>query len=320
MPDHATTADRHAALTRMLAGRALEMAVDAAPHRPAQGSARYSMLHAAPAARVLLGADDSATLDHLADQLLALASAAADPAHPPELTDGQGHHRPVYGPLCVHLMLSALAVQRSQVVERLGDAWASRVSPIMTPIRASRVEDAELDDAELMALPINTLLWRALCELEWALLTNQAFDGALAMRVIERVQNLVGADGALHPQTADDTPDAWVYRELTGLHALHLASQVGRGAGWAARCAQVSAYHLDHTQPDYTTYQPWALSAFAEGESTAVFAEQQLHDVQTHLAIEGPGGALLPGLLLADAAASLDGRIVGAWQRYRFQG
>ncbi|XAL98538.1 hypothetical protein OT109_13230 [Phycisphaeraceae bacterium D3-23] len=126
--------------------------------------------------------------------------------------------------------------------------------------------------------------------------------------------------GALHTQTADDTPDAWVYRELTGLHALHLASQVARGAGWAARCALVAEYHLEHTQPDYTTYQPWALPAFAEGDATAVFAEQQLHDVQTHLAIEGQGGALLPGLLLADASASLDGRIVGAWQRYRFQG
>ncbi|MEM9415599.1 MAG: hypothetical protein AAGA29_09010 [Planctomycetota bacterium] len=320
MPDPTPPDSRSAALTRMLALRAMGMAVDASPFRPAQGTTRSSMLHAIPAARVLLGDDSPGALDAMADELAGFASFAQASGDAPILTDGQGHTRPVYYPLCVHLMLSALAMQRQHVTQRLGDSWADRLAAFMRPIQAARVADDQMDDEELTAGEVGVLLWNALCELQWSLLTRCEFDGFIAMRLIDRVAGIGGAGGALHPQAHDDTPDRWVYRELTGLHALHLASQVARGAGWAARSAMVAEYHLGHTQPDYTTYQPWALSAFAEGESTAVFAEQQLHDVQTHLAIEGPGGALLPGLLLADASASLDGRIVSVWQRYRFQG
>ena len=47
------------------------------------------------------------------------------------------------------------------------------------------------------------------------------------------------------------------------------------------------------------------MAAFLGRPETVPFAEQQLHDVESHLAIAGPAGALLPGLLLADAYASL---------------
>lgn len=320
MPDPVTDESRYAAITRGLAERALGMAVDASPFRPAEGQLRLPMTIAVPAARLLGGVDDPDSIDAFVASLDALVQTAEAGSGPPDLTDGQGHTRPVYYLFCVHLMLSAIAAQKQAVVERVGADWADRLVAFMRPIQSMRVADDKIEDDGLASAQVNELLWRGLCELEWSLLIDCESGGMIAIHLIERVQNLTGPGGALHVQTPDDTPDAWVYRELTGLHALHLASQVARDVGWAARCGQVALYHLGHTQPDYTTYQPWGLAAFAEGESTAVFAEQQLHDVQTHLAIEGPGGALMPGLLLADASASLDGRIVGAWQRFRFQG
>ncbi len=116
------------------------------------------------------------------------------------------------------------------------------------------------------------------------------------------------AVGPLHPQGPEDAIDHWTYRELAGLHALH---RLAAGTGDAAlldRVGAVARYHQQHTQPDYTTYQPWALAAFLGSEETWPFAEQQLHDVATHLSVEsarGGRGAVLPALLLADAWASL---------------
>ena len=112
-------------------------------------------------------------------------------------------------------------------------------------------------------------------------------------------------EGALHEQTAADAPEAWVYREMVALHGLVGMFCLHGGAALALRVRSAAVYHLHHTQPDYTTYQPWGLAAFLWFPETVSFAEQQLHDVQTHLSLAGPAGALVPGLLLADAYATL---------------
>jgi hypothetical protein len=117
--------------------------------------------------------------------------------------------------------------------------------------------------------------------------------------------------GDAHPLCAydpEESPDAWTYRELTGLHALANLALRRRNSNWSQCVQEVAAYHLEHTQPDFTTYEPWALFAFAWSQRTASFAEQQIHDAQTHLAGTAAGDAsagIVPGLLLADAAANM---------------
>ncbi len=110
----------------------------------------------------------------------------------------------------------------------------------------------------------------------------------------------------LHEQTLDDAPEDWTYRELVGLHALLHLAVLHRDSTPLEIAKQVALYHQHHTQPDYTTYQPWGLPAFLAFPETIPFAEQQLHDVTTHLALEGGPGALLPGLLLADTVWALE--------------
>jgi len=112
--------------------------------------------------------------------------------------------------------------------------------------------------------------------------------------------------GALQSQDRDQAPDHWTYRELTGLHALHALADLTGNAHWAQRVACAARFHQANTQPDYTTYQPWALAAFLATPETVPFAEQQLHDVETHLNVAGGPGAVVPALLLADALATLD--------------
>ena len=120
----------------------------------------------------------------------------------------------------------------------------------------------------------------------------------------------------LVPLGLNDLIDSWTYRELLGMHGLHLCSLLENDSAMADRVRSATMYHLGHTQPDYTTYQPWGLAAFASDAHTAVFAEQQLHDVATHLSIEGAGGAVMPALLLADASAAMSGRLSRAWQKH----
>ncbi len=102
--------------------------------------------------------------------------------------------------------------------------------------------------------------------------------------------------GALHEMGPDESLDAWTYQELVGLHALHrLARRSGRD-DWHERLRMATHYHLENTQPDNATTQPWGLPAFASFADTQCFAEQQLHDAMTQ------GDACVSGLLLADAA------------------
>src|SRR5690606_33037121 len=98
----------------------------------------------------------------------------------------------------------------------------------------------------------------------------------------------------------NESPDTWTYRELTGLHALANLALLRRNTAWARRVKEIAGYHLEHTQPDFTTYEPWALFAFGWTPATSDFAQQQLHDVQTHLA-SGGVDLTAAALLLADA-------------------
>ena len=300
---------RLAKAARQLAHRAVDQAHDASPHRPAVGEQRWSMTLALPAARILLGASDAAARADLRRSLQHLADAAAQSTDVlPLLTDGFGHTREVYFPLVLHLHALALGLEAQAAASDL-DLLAAAAAPLA----------GFNDDTNHPPPPADTaaVLWRSLVRAEIGRLTGDAFTSAAALGTIHRIANEPGKDGALHALGLDDLLDSWTYRELAGLHALHAAAQGMGDLALQARCGQIAGFHLGHTQPDYTTYQPWALSCFAYDEATVLFAEQQLHDVATHLSVEGPGGALLPALLLAEQVAGMEARLAGLWRARR---
>ena len=165
------------------------------------------------------------------------------------VTDGRGHHRPVYVALAVDVLLRR-GVPASELPELPGLTGAA------------------------------------------AAYLQAALDHGIAPPA---------TSGAMQTPDAEAAPDTWVFEDLVWLHALHLA------AGPSARLAEAVRYHVGHTQPDYTTYQPWGLAAFAAVPEGRSFAEQQLHDVRTHLAVEGGAGAVVVALLLRLARQDLGG-------------
>lgn len=275
-----------AAVTRQLADKALSIATDTAPHRAPQGERRWPIANALPAARVLV--DQAAIEDpaNLAAAAQTLVETLADDTG--KITDGFGHARPIYGLFAIHLLGSA----------------------------AKRIADAETIQCMKQAATI--------------LLNKKQADGtpadprmAVWRRLIARQHGLEEAEelplasvdpAPLTPLGLNDLIDSWTYYELVGLHGLQLCRLIEGDEPLADRVRTAAHYHLGHTQPDYTTYQPWGLAAFASDTHTCVFAEQQLHDVATHLSIEGPGGAVMPALLLADNAAAMSGTLTRIWR------
>lgn len=284
---HVQDQSGYAKLTRRLASQALTIAIDAAPHRAPLGEQRWAMAKAMPAARLLIGLGDEQDRVDLSESAKQFAGVLADPAG--KVTDGFGHTRPVYAWLAMHLLGSA--------AKHVGDQAA--LDRVSSTAGAWLTDEPTRGDTD----PRLTA-WRRLVACEHELETR----AAIGLRP-------PGEPAPLMPLGVNDLIDAWTYRELVGVHGLHLLAALSNDAVLADIAGQATLYHLGHTQPDYTTYQPWGLAAFASDVQTSVFAEQQLHDVATHLSIEGPGSAVLPALLLADAAAVMDGTLGQAWNR-----
>lgn len=217
---------------------------------------------------VALGLPAARQLLHGGDPPDPAALAASDT----RLNDRLGHSRPPYYPLVVHLHLAAGLI----------DADAAR------PMVAKMTGEGD----------IALRLWRGLCRLETG--------DPDARSEVDAVVDAPGPSGELEPfDPQRDLLDAWWYRELVGLHALMNLAVLTGASGWLQRVDAIAAYHLENTQPDHTTAQPWGVAAFARRPASTIFAEQQMHDAQSQWMFHGPGSAILPALLLADAARAL---------------
>ncbi|MGB1123831.1 MAG: hypothetical protein ACPG4Q_01375 [Phycisphaeraceae bacterium] len=274
-----------ATVTMQLATKAIEMASDTSPHRAPEGERRWSLANMLPAARVLIGQGREADRDVIEE----LAWGLTDTINSPwgRVTDGFGHTRPIYAWFAIYqLGTAAWSIGDHGAVAMLADAVE----------RLFKHSSASSDSEPRLAA------WHHLL----ASFHGISYEAPLPPSTDE--------PAPLMPLGVNDLIDAWTYRELVGLHGLYLHGLLRSDADRLHRAQQAATYHLGHTQPDYTTYQPWGLAAFAADPMTAVFAEQQLHDVATHLSIEGPGGAVMPALLLADSAAAMSGTLTQIWR------
>lgn len=284
----------YAAVTLQLAVKALSIATDAVPHRAPQGEKRWPLTNLLPAARVLLGDVRDGDADVLRDAAAELCRTLADPSG--KVTDGFGHSRPVYAWFAIHLLSTAASPVKDDGVS--GNAWEAN-----DLLWRRYQHESEVD--------LRLAIWCRLMAKQHGIEDADEFPPAM-LDALCRLSPSTDA-APLVPLGLNDLIDSWTYYELVGLHGLHLCSVIEQDDSLAQHVRSAAEYHLGHTQPDYTTYQPWGLAAFASNPQTAVFAEQQLHDVATHLSIEGPGGAVMPALLLADAAATMAGRLRSAW-------
>lgn len=264
---------RYRDIVAALARACLTRAADAPVLSQAAG---WPVSIGAVAAGVLLGAraEPSAL-----DAGLAILTEAARRHAPARFNDTFGFSRPVYHPLLIHLHQRAAHL-------------AGR--PIPFPQLLPGATQMQSDDVSLT-------LWWALCRYQ----RGDTGDIEAVHAIVQTIVDRPGPDGSLHRRRDEDQLDAWTYRELSGLHALARLALVEGNAHWQQRVREIARHHQAVTQPDYTTYQPWAVFAFLTCPGTVLFGEQQLHDTETNLHVETPGAGLLAGLLLADAADAM---------------
>ncbi len=113
---------------------------------------------------------------------------------------------------------------------------------------------------------------------------------------------------------AELQPDVLSYRELVALHGVYSLARLLGDAPLIIRAHQVGRMHMEFTQPDYFTNQPWGLACFLSQPDTVLLGEQQLNDCsmlvsQQSLLPGHPPGAI-NALLLADAWITLNERPV----------
>lgn len=283
------------------------MSRPAATSLAAVGS-REGVLLAVPAARLLLD-DDPSLYPGLVEAVRSLSRTArgwqATPDRPlPRLTDPSGHGRSVYWLLAVHLCVTAFGRCYEKLSPGLWGACEEGLQEAVAPARWVEQYTSEPPPADRTA----EALWSALCLLGQAGLASRDADIEWVEAVVHSVVKRPGPDGSLHPRIdaaggGEVALDTWTYRELCGLHALANLALLRRNRAWASRVEQVAMHHLENTQPDHATGQPWGLFAFLWSSRTRGFGEQQLHDAA--VLDGGAGSNAVTGMLLADAAAAL---------------
>lgn len=252
----------------------------------------------ASAAREAMSAYVRRQAPAIADAVLAdrLGEHAAGPSlfYPPRLADPAGHVREEYHALAVHLCLAAFA-RRYETLSP--DVWAACEQAVLDAVAPLRLVEFFQEAAPPAMAPL--VLWSALGLMQAARLLSRDVDLDIADAVVATIVDRPGHKGSLHPTHSDDTIDTWTYRELVGLHALANIALLRRNAAWIKRVREVAMHHVEHTQPDNATTQPWALFAFLWSPGTRPFAEQQMHDATVQ------GASPISAMLLADAADAL---------------
>lgn len=233
-------------------------------------------------------------------------------AYPINFRDALGHSRDVYHPFAVHLSLAAYIKHYETMPVDLWGHCEQAVPEAIAPMRMIE----QFTDATPPLPMIPMVLWQALCVAEQAHIFGRDADMELIDSVVSAATSEPGRDGSLHAYSPQETLDTWTYRELVGVHALANLALLRRNNEWSKRVEQIAVYHLENTQPDNVTNQPWGVFAFLWSPKTRSFAEQQIHDATTQAAggrgtsVSGTGGQAglqpIAAMLLADAIRALD--------------
>jgi hypothetical protein len=193
------------------------------------------------------------------------------------VVDRLGHARPLYNPLLAY----ALGMAAGREPRALGDLTADWAGPA----------DAAAGDR------IAAAAWAALAD---GVVTEKPLDaGPLA--IMERLAAGQQPSGAFLAARSSDNLESLWFHELSILHATaSFAVQRGQFGLWPAVTRAVR-YHLEGTQPDHATNQPWGLTAFLLVPDGWPIADSMLHAASTHAAVEGNASRGLTLMLLADA-------------------
>lgn len=192
------------------------------------------------------------------------------------VVDRLGHDRPLYKPFLAY----ALARSDGTVPAILGDVGAEWDGPATAAV-GDRVAAAA-----------------------WGSLAKLAMGTAADAGPLATIQRLVGgqqANGAFLLAGRGDNLESLWFHELAILHAVASFAVQAREPGLWPAVARAVRYHVEETQPDHATNQPWGVTAFLLEPDGWPLADSMLHAASTHAAVERDASQGLTLMLLADA-------------------
>ncbi len=251
------------------------------------------VLMGAAAAKLMLE-DDTALHGLLADGFRHLAKLGG--RSPAVHSDPAGQFNDVYFPLVLHLHLAAFG-QRYETLD--STTWGACEQAIPAALQAARQCE------QYAQIPpdndrVDVVLWQALCVLEQAQLLKRDIDAEWIDAVVHQILSKIDAP-QLHQRNEDESIDAWMGREMAGLHAMANLALATRNQAWARRVQKIAMYHVKRRPVVNAADPPWALFAFSWSQSTRAFAEQWMQSIQQHREAITP----LAAMLVADAANAL---------------
>ena len=262
---------------------------DAPPDRIAvERGAAWPILHETP---------DSAVAFAWLHPLLA-TNAEPDEA---VIVDLAGHRRSAYGGLLWYATFQAIRASDRVLLDTEAESSVRQIDALRTEIDAGI---AALDAGALPATKgdvIAGLAWNCMALFAGGELLHDDRLMRTALRASRAVVSRQQSAGGYLQASKSDNPETFWFHELQIAHAI--ASIGLQAADMEIKLSAVRAalFHMNETQPDHATNQPWGLSAFLIDPQTHLMAEGLIHAA----AVEQPerlSGVSL--ILLADALYS----------------
>lgn len=246
-----------------------------------------------------LAAREREQLLPIAERLIDLAAADVKAIR---VVDRAGHHRPAYRGLLVHAWRRAL-----ECVPTDGSPHLDVSREALTRWGLALQHDAERTDwlgpAGVPAAAGAAAAGAAWAALAIAGLGHASAPSACLAALVARQQ----PSGAFLSPGASDNPETRWYHELVLLHACMTYAVLFRDRPAMDAAMRAAGYHLNETQPDHATSQPWGLLAFICCDAARPLADELLHGVRVRQAAGADGVAQI---LLADTLLGLQ-QLVG---------
>lgn len=221
------------------------------------------------------------------------------------IVDRSGHHRPVYRGLLVYSWLRAFERVYETLPRSEFGRWEEGLRPWCDLL------EADLGEIDWPAGPMPAGRGASATESAWMALSLHV-AGKLYVRDVwmdlasdafgKLTRAQTGRGTFLLPSRSDNPETHW-YHELVLLHAAASYAVQAEDRLVASAVARNADFHLNETQPDHATTQPWGLFAFIWSEPSRPLADSLLHAAAVQDPHRTDGVSLM---LLADALYCLE--------------
>lgn len=230
----------------------------------------------------------SHTTDDRAAREMIASTLAGDPRN--GATDTGGHQRAHYGPLIVRV-----AAHLIPTVANL-DRWYEYFRNDLFQHASTEGPLPACDGAQVCLRA-----WQALAV--WTVDRARGAPSSHSTKLLDGLIKRQTLSGTLLTPARSDNPETWWYHELVLLHALASYAIESDDPGALRAVERAAVFHLNETQPDHATSQPWGLHAFALFQETSILVDQMLHAASI---LRTGGGDTVSFVLLTDALYSLE--------------